>query len=113
MTPAEVVAEFWAQWLPPAMQVPFRLALLQGEHERLECGDDPDSTLLTALRAVGLQCRGKGNSVLDVGFPFHTHTQIDGGTALVSWGKFSELEPITETILAQVGQLREARRRIA
>lgn len=113
MTPVETVAAFWAQWLPPAMQGPFRLALLQGAHERLECGDDPDVVLLGALRVVGLQCRGKGNSVLDVGFPFHTHTQIDGGTALVSWGKFSELEPITETILAQVGQLREARRRIA
>lgn len=112
MTPAETVAEFWAQWLPPSMQSPFRLALLQVPHEQLACDDDPDSVLLDALRTVGLQCRGKGNSALDVGFPFGTCTFMQDDVAMVRWGTFSPPEPITDTILRQVAKIRDVRRRV-
>lgn len=103
---------FWAEWLPPAYRQRFCEALSKDEHARLECDNDPDAALLEALRAAGLECRGTGNSVLDVGFPFGTCTFMENGVAMVRWGTFSPSEPITDALLRQVAKIRDVRGRV-
>ena len=99
---AHLVARFWSAWVPEEKRPAFVSALLphltEGSYQK--CDYDPDPTLLKALSACGMECRGYMFSADTIGFPRKTVTHI-GESARVRWGYRSEWEPITDALITE------------
>ena len=101
----ELIAAWWAQWLPKDKRAAFTAELLQRlpEGEYFLYNDyHPRRELLDAVRAAGIECRGCMFFGDDIGFPQKSGTRRDAnGRAWLKYGYGANDVPLSRENLRQ------------
>ncbi|MBE3039656.1 MAG: hypothetical protein IMZ62_12710 [Chloroflexi bacterium] len=104
----KIVADWWAKFTPGEHRQAFHAALLlqmPDTGEVLVRNDyDPDGVLLEAVRAVGIECRGRMFSGDDIGFPRKTWTRIDDNNVPTLKHGYGANEQVMKDVLTKAAE---------
>ena len=105
----DLVARWWAEWLPADNQEAFKRELLarlpDGDYWLYSDYDPSEGPLLDAVRAAGLECRGSMFSSKDIGFPTKTGTSRKGDEVMLKWGYGAPFEALAEAHIQEAAEM--------